>query len=52
MAGVTSKDLVTSLDELTYANRDTNKVNYRGSSELGKEEFYSFWYVSFRIRIR
>ncbi len=39
MAGVTSKDLVTSLDELTYANRDTNKVNYRGSSELGKEEF-------------
>lgn len=39
MAGVSSKDLVTSLDELTYANRDTNKVNYRGSSELGKDEF-------------
>lgn len=39
MAGVSSKDLVTSLDELTYASRDMNKVNYRGSSELGKDEF-------------
>lgn len=39
MAGVSSKDLATSLDELTYASRDMNKVNYRGSSELGKDEF-------------
>lgn len=39
MAGVSSKDLVTSLEELTYANRDKNTVKYRGSSELGKEEF-------------
>lgn len=39
MAGVSSKDLVTSLEELTYANRDKNTVNYRGSSELGKDEF-------------
>lgn len=39
MAGVSSKDLATSLDELTYASRDVNKVNYRGSSELGKDEF-------------
>lgn len=39
MAGITSNDLVTSLEELTYANRDKNPVNQRGSSELGKEEF-------------
>lgn len=40
MAGVTSNDLVTSLEELTYANQNnTTQVNQRGSSELGKEEF-------------
>ena len=39
MAGITSNDLVTSLDELEYANRDKNQVKQRGSSELGKDEF-------------
>lgn len=41
MAGVTSTDLATSLEELTYAKRNEvkNEVNYRGSSELGKTEF-------------
>lgn len=40
MAGVNSTDLTTSLDELTYANRDAAEVSkVRGSSELGKDEF-------------
>lgn len=40
MAGVNSTDLVTSLDELTWANRDAEEVSKtRGSSELGKDEF-------------
>lgn len=37
MAGITSTDLMTGLEELSV--NDTNKVNYRGSSELGKDEF-------------
>lgn len=37
MAGVTSTGLTTSLDELTI--NQENQVTYRGSSELGKEEF-------------
>lgn len=39
MAGVTSKDLVTSLEELTYANSKNTQFTQRGSSELGKDEF-------------
>lgn len=39
MAGVTSKDLVTSLEELTYANQKNTQFTQRGSSELGKDEF-------------
>lgn len=39
MAGVTSKDLVTSLEELTYANSNKTQFTQRGSSELGKDEF-------------
>lgn len=41
MAGVTSTDLTTSLEELTYANRNqvNTEVSSRGSSELGKTEF-------------
>lgn len=40
MAGVNSTDLSTSLDELTWANRDAEEVSkVRGSSELGKDEF-------------
>lgn len=39
--GITSKDLSTALDELTYTNRDTlsSTSKQRGSSELGKDEF-------------
>lgn len=39
MAGVTSKDLVTSLDDLEYSNSNKPQVKQRGSSELGKDEF-------------
>lgn len=39
--GITSKDLSTALDELTYTNRDavSSTSKQRGSSELGKDQF-------------
>ena len=38
--GITSSDLSTALDELTYKNLDSENINKnRGSSELGKDEF-------------
>ncbi len=38
--GITSSDLSTALDELTYKNLDSENVSkVRGSSDLGKDEF-------------
>ena len=38
--GITSSDLSTALDELTYKNLDSENINkVRGSSDLGKDEF-------------
>lgn len=38
VTGATSKELTTALDELAYSNKE-KKVEQRGSSELGKDEF-------------